>query len=71
VSHHHPVPGQHPPLTTHRRLERGTVLRNGRSAAYRAIEAGAGEPHLIRDDFGGQPDGASRRSVLRRVFEQI
>jgi len=55
VSHHHPVPGQpgqRPPLTTHRRLERGTVLRNGRSAAYRAIEAGAGEPHLIRDDFG-------------------
>ena len=52
MSHHHPVPGQHPPLTTHRRLERGTVLRNGRSAAYRAIEAGAGEPHLVRDDFG-------------------
>jgi metallophosphoesterase (TIGR03767 family) len=27
------------------------VLRSGRSAAYRAIEIGAGEPHLIRDDF--------------------
>jgi metallophosphoesterase (TIGR03767 family) len=52
VSHHHPVPGQHPPLTTHRRLEPGTVLRNGRSAAYRAIEAAAGEPHVVRDDLG-------------------
>jgi metallophosphoesterase (TIGR03767 family) len=52
VSHHHPVKSPHPPLTTHRRLEPGTVLRNGRSAAYRAIEAGVGEPHLIRDDFG-------------------
>ena len=52
MSHHHPVPGQHPPLTTHRRLEPGTVLRHGRSAAYRAIEAAAGEPHVVRDDFG-------------------
>ena len=43
--------GRHPPLTIHRRLGHGAVLRHGRSAPYRAIEIGAGEPHLIRDDF--------------------
>jgi len=42
----------HPPLTTHRRLGHGTVLRGGLSRPYRAIEIGAGEPHLIRDDLG-------------------
>ena len=52
MSHHHPGSRPHPPLTTHRRLEPGTVLRNGRSAAYRAIEPAAGEPHVVRDDFG-------------------
>jgi metallophosphoesterase (TIGR03767 family) len=52
VSHDHSVGDRHPPLTTHRRLELGAVLRNGRSAAYRAVEIGAGEPHVIRDDFG-------------------
>src|SRR6202040_1128050 len=31
---------------------RGAVLRTGRSAPYRAIEAGTGEPHRVRDDFG-------------------
>ena len=51
MSHHH-GPGRPPPLTTHRRLERGAVLRNGGSAPYRAVEARAGESHLIRDDFG-------------------
>ena len=45
--------GHHPPLTTHRRLGTGAVLRRGGSASYRAIEIGPGEPHLIRDDFGG------------------
>ena len=44
--------GRHPPLTIHRRLAHGAVLRHGRSAPYRAIEIGAGEPHLVRDDFG-------------------
>ena len=48
----HPVSGRRPPLTTHRRLELGAVLRSGRSAAYRAIDGGADEPHFIRDDFG-------------------
>jgi metallophosphoesterase (TIGR03767 family) len=52
VSQDHPVSGRRPPLTTHRRLELGAVLRSGRSAGYRAIQIGAGEPHLIRDDFG-------------------
>jgi metallophosphoesterase (TIGR03767 family) len=45
------VSGHHPPLTTHRRLGRGAVLRRGNSAAYRAVEIGAGEPHLIRDEL--------------------
>ena len=44
--------GRHPPLTTHRRLRPGAVLRNGATAAYRTIEIGPGEPHLIRDEFG-------------------
>ena len=44
--------GSRPPLTIHRRLAHGAVLRHGRSAAYRAIEIGAGEPHVLRDDFG-------------------
>jgi hypothetical protein len=48
----HLVSGRHPPLTTHRRLGHGAVLRSGRSASYHAVEIGAGEPHLIRDDFG-------------------
>ena len=49
------VSGRHPPLTTHRRLGHGAVLRRGLSAPYRAVEIGAGEPHLIRDDFGAGP----------------
>jgi metallophosphoesterase (TIGR03767 family) len=52
LSHHHPGRGPYPPLTTHRRLEPGAVLRTGRSAAYRAIQAAAGEPHVVRDDLG-------------------
>ena len=28
------------------------MLRRGLSAPYRAVEIGAGEPHLVRDDFG-------------------
>jgi len=66
VSHDHSVNGRHPPLTTHRRLERGAVLRNGRSAAYRAIEVGVGEPHLIRDDLlgGAEPERGPGRALL-------
>jgi metallophosphoesterase (TIGR03767 family) len=42
------------------------VLRDGRSASYRAIEAGVGEPHLIRDDFGvaGADAGGPGRPLL-------
>ena len=61
--------GRHPPLTTHRRLGPGAVLRRGRSAPYRAVEIGAGEPHLIRDDLGvsglaGKPFAAGRGRAL-------
>jgi metallophosphoesterase (TIGR03767 family) len=53
------VSGGHPPLTTHRRLQHGAVLRRGASAPYRAVEAGPGEPHLIRAELGGTcPGGA-------------
>jgi hypothetical protein len=52
------VSGRHPLLTTHRRLGHGAVLRSGLSAPYRAIEIGAGEPHLIRDDFGAGVSGS-------------
>ena len=50
--------GRHPPLTTHRRLGHGAVLRHGLSAPYRAVEIGAGEPHVIRDDFGAGAESA-------------
>ena len=65
--------GRHPPLTIHRRLGHGAVLRHGRSAPYRAIEIGAGEPHLVRDDFtatgtqgpeGSEAAGSSGRPLL-------
>jgi metallophosphoesterase (TIGR03767 family) len=46
------VSGRHPPLTTERRLGAGAVLRSGTSAAYRAVEVIAGEPHLVRSDLG-------------------
>jgi metallophosphoesterase (TIGR03767 family) len=63
------VSGRYPPLTTHRRLERGAVLRSGRSAPYRAIEAGAGEPHLVRDDFGAAgPLGADAQGPGRPLL---
>jgi metallophosphoesterase (TIGR03767 family) len=58
---HAPHPGYpHPPLTTARRLTRGAVLRSGRTAAYRAVEIGPGEPHLIRTDLGGSNPVAGR-----------
>ena len=66
MSQDHSVTGQRPPLTTHRRLERGAVLRSGRSAPYRAIELGAGEPHLVRDDLlgGAEPARGPGRALL-------
>ena len=69
MSHDHPVSGRRPPLTTHRRLERGAVLRSGRSAPYRAIEISAGEPHLVRDDFVADgPLGADARGPGRPLL---
>jgi len=51
------VSGHRPPLTNHRRLGPGTVLRQGASAPYRAIEIIEGEPHLVREDFGAPGPG--------------
>jgi metallophosphoesterase (TIGR03767 family) len=46
------VSGGHPPLTLHRRLGPGAVLRTGASADYHAIEIINGEPHLVRGPMG-------------------
>lgn len=59
--------GARPPLTTDRRLAPGAVLRSGASAPYRAVEISEGEPHVVRDDFGGPEPGsrpAARRPLL-------
>ncbi len=58
-----------PPLTTHRRLAPGTVLRHGASWPYRAVEVIAGEPHVLRDVLGAaDPDRRpGGRPLLCRV----
>jgi metallophosphoesterase (TIGR03767 family) len=63
------VRARHPLLTTERRLDRGALLRHGRSAPYLAVEAGPGEPHLVRDDFGaGAPAGLSGHAPGRALL---
>ena len=61
--------GRHPPLTTDRRLGPGPVLRRGRSADYRAIEIGEGEPHLVRDDLG--TGGLEAANAGRALFALV
>ena len=56
--------GRHPPLTTHRRLGRGAVIRSGSSSAYRAVEISEGEPHLIRDELAGAGDRRAGRALF-------
>ena len=57
--------GRHPPLTSHRRLGPGAVLRTGVAAAYRAVQIIEGEPHLVRDEFGVPgPAAAGGRPLL-------
>jgi len=46
------VSGGRPPLTLHRRLGPGAVLRSGASAHYHAIEIIDGEPHVVRGPMG-------------------
>ncbi len=63
----HRVSGGHPPLTTHRRLGPGAVLRSGASADYRAIEVIDGEPHVVRGPMGmpgAPPDPGPGRPLL-------
>jgi metallophosphoesterase (TIGR03767 family) len=58
-------------LTVHRRLGRGPVIRSGASSAYRAVEIGEGEPHLVRDELAGAPgEGVwtAARTVGRPLF---
>ncbi len=40
-----------PPLTLHRTWSGGDVVRYGRESAYRRLDVGAGEPHLLRPDL--------------------
>jgi metallophosphoesterase (TIGR03767 family) len=56
------VSGRHPPLTTHRRLVHGAVLRRGLSGSYRAVEIVEGEPHLVRHELGPAGLSAGTRS---------
>ena len=56
-----------PPLTTHRRLAPGTVLRQGASTPYRAVEVIAGERHVLRDDLGA-PHPAARPPESRPLL---
>ena len=58
--------GAFPPLTLHRRLAAGAVLRRGASAPYRAVEIIDGEPHLVRDDLG--PPGPGSRPPGGRLL---
>ena len=46
-----------PPLTLHRRIGGGAVLRRGRVSAYRLLRAVDGEPHAVRTELGGPAGG--------------
>ncbi|MBI4941161.1 MAG: TIGR03767 family metallophosphoesterase [Actinobacteria bacterium] len=46
-----------PPLTLHRTWGGGEIVRTGREAAYRQLDIGGGEAHLLRDELA---PGASR-----------
>jgi metallophosphoesterase (TIGR03767 family) len=62
------------PLTTQRTWGAGDVVRRGREGAYRRLDAGAGEAHLLRTDLtagggwspppSGSPELARARSLL-------
>ena len=56
-----------PPLTTHRRLAPGTVLRRGASWPYRAVEVIAGEPHVLRDDLAAAAQPGRRTAAAARA----
>ncbi len=50
--HPPPAPGlAAPPLTLHRTWAAGDVVRRGRHSAYRRLDAGGGEAHLLRDEL--------------------
>jgi metallophosphoesterase (TIGR03767 family) len=42
-----------PPLTLHRTITGGAVLRRGTTSSYRVLRAAAGEAHLVRPELGG------------------
>jgi metallophosphoesterase (TIGR03767 family) len=54
-----------PPLTTHRTIDAGGVLRRGTASSYRVLRSTAGESHLARPELGGAAvpeDGVLRRA---------
>jgi metallophosphoesterase (TIGR03767 family) len=62
------VSDRRPPLTLHRRLGAGAVLRRGASAPYRAVEIIEGEPHLVRDDLAPAGPGPDIRPGTGRAL---
>jgi metallophosphoesterase (TIGR03767 family) len=54
------VSGYHPPLTTDRRFGAGPPAWTGAAAPYHRVGIIAGEPHIVRDDFGVGPAQAAR-----------
>jgi hypothetical protein len=64
------VSGKRPPLTTDRRLGPGTIVRQGASAAYRAVAITEGEPHIVREDLGAPPP-APRNGTERPLLTLV
>jgi metallophosphoesterase (TIGR03767 family) len=70
MSRRHGVSGKRPPLTTDRRLGPGTIVRQGASAAYRAVAITEGEPHIVREDLGAPPP-APRNGTERPLLTLV
>lgn len=57
-----------PGWTAQRTVRRGAVQRRGVEGAYRRLELGPGEPHVVRTDLAGTPgDPTMTRSLLSFV----
>jgi metallophosphoesterase (TIGR03767 family) len=57
-----------PPLTLHRRIGAGAVLRRGTASAYRLLRAVDGEPHALRPELGGAGGPAVPRAGARPLL---
>ena len=54
-----------PPLTLHRTIDGGAVLRRGTTSSYRVLRAAAGESHLVRPELGGAAGLDAGAAALR------